>query len=91
VAYWTKVVPKKRASNSLYFAVHSTLPVSRSSSLRLFEPEGELTELGHHSGDAASMFFSEISHFISPGNHPLQGMIKVSSAPMHKALEHLGQ
>ena len=24
-------------------------------------------------------------------NHPLQGMIKVSSAPMHKALEHLGQ
>ena len=24
-------------------------------------------------------------------NHPLQGMIKVSSAPMRKALEHLGQ
>src|SRR5437762_5855601 len=24
-------------------------------------------------------------------NHPLQGMIKVSSAPMHKAFEHLGQ
>jgi hypothetical protein len=24
-------------------------------------------------------------------SHPLQGMIKVSSAPMHKALEHLGQ
>ena len=24
-------------------------------------------------------------------NHPLQGTIKVSSAPMHKALEHLGQ
>jgi len=37
------------------------------------------------------MFFSEISPFISPGNHPLQGMIKVSSAPMHKALDHLGQ
>ena len=24
-------------------------------------------------------------------NHPLQGMIKVSSAPMRKALEHLAQ
>jgi hypothetical protein len=24
-------------------------------------------------------------------NHPLQGMMKVSSAPMRKALEHLGQ
>jgi membrane-bound ClpP family serine protease len=24
-------------------------------------------------------------------NHPLRGMIKVSSAPMRKALEHLGQ
>jgi hypothetical protein len=24
-------------------------------------------------------------------NHPLQGMVKVSSAPMRKALEHLGQ
>ena len=24
-------------------------------------------------------------------NHPLHGMIKVSSAPMRKALEHLGQ
>jgi hypothetical protein len=24
-------------------------------------------------------------------NHPLQGTIKVSSAPMRKALEHLGQ
>jgi hypothetical protein len=24
-------------------------------------------------------------------NHPLDGMIKVSSAPMRKALEHLGQ
>jgi len=24
-------------------------------------------------------------------NHPLQGIIKVSSAPMRKALEHLGQ
>jgi hypothetical protein len=24
-------------------------------------------------------------------NHPLQGRIKASSAPLHKALEHLGQ
>jgi hypothetical protein len=24
-------------------------------------------------------------------NHPLDGMIKVSSAPLHKALEHLGR
>src|SRR5258708_955353 len=38
-----------------------------------------------------AMFVSGAVFIILEMNHPLRGMIKVSSAPMRKALEHLGQ